>query len=236
MTSAEAERPDAERIARIRSTTARRTSQSKREAPHFYLDIDADMASVCRLRDSFAKDSAWPDPPSYTAIIVHTVARLLGEQPDLNVRFDEKGPIAIADIGVGVAVDTPAGLLVPVLPAADTRSLQDVANWLRGAADRAYRLRLKPEDLSPKSLVVSNLGPLGIDRFHAVIDLSDPMILAVGRTVDRVVAVDGKSKVVPMATFSLSIDHRVLDGADGARFLSAFRERIESIDAVGGLK
>ena len=232
MTSQEPGNPDATRIARIRSTTASRTSQSKREAPHFYLDADVDMAAVGRLRGSFTDDPAWPDPPSYTAIIVHTVAQLLGERPELNVRFDQDGPIAIEGIGVGVAVDTPAGLLVPVLPDADTSSLRGIADWLKGAADRACRLRLRPEDLSPKSLVVSNLGPLGIDRFHAIIDPSDPMILAVGRTIDRVVVERGLSKITPMATFSLSIDHRVLDGADGARFLSAFRERVESIDAA----
>jgi pyruvate dehydrogenase E2 component (dihydrolipoamide acetyltransferase) len=166
--------------------------------------------------------------------MVSTVGRLLGDFPRLNVTHGEDGPIAIEDTGIGVAVDTPAGLLVPVLPAAATRSLREVAEWLGGAADRARRLRLKPDDLSPKSMVVSNLGPLGIDGFHAIIDPSDPMILAVGRTVERVVAAAGRLVIVPMANFSLSIDHRVIDGADGARFLAALRDRIESIDATGG--
>ena len=233
MTSEEPESPDPKRIARIRSTTARRTSQSKQEAPHFYLSADTNMAAVRRLRESLAEDPAWPRPPSYTAIIVYSVARLLSENPSLNVTFGDEGPVPLPDVGIGVAVDTPAGLLVPVLPAAHTRSLREVTDWLGEAADRARRLRIKPEDLSSKSLVVSNLGPLGVDSCHAIIDPSDPMILAVGRTIDRVVVEDGRPAVAPVATFTLSIDHRVLDGADGARFLTAFRERIESIEAGG---
>jgi len=234
VTSDDPDSPDPERVARIRSTTADRTSRSKREAPHFYLNVDADMSAVRRLRESLADGPEWTNPPSYTAIIVYAVARLLGEHPHLNVTVGDNGPVDLTDVGVGVAVDTPAGLLVPVLPAAHTRGLKEVDEWLRAATERARRLRLKPEDLSPKSLVVSNLGPLGIDSFHAIIDPSDPMILAVGRTIDRVVVDGGRPTVAPMATFALSIDHRVLDGADGARFLAAFRERIESIDIGGG--
>ncbi len=234
MSTGDGVHPEPERVARIRATTARRTMQSKQEAPHFYLDVDVNMSAVRRFRESLAGDLSWSAPPTYTAIIVHVVAGLLERFPDLNVTYTDHGPVAIEGIGIGVAVATPAGLLVPVLSEANSSSLREIADWLAAAAERAHRLRLKPDDLSSKSLVVSNLGSLGVDRFHAIIDPSDPMILTVGRIVDRVIAEDGRATVAPMATFSLSIDHRVLDGAAGARFLTALREDIEFADIAGG--
>ena len=225
--------PDPIRAARIRRATAQRMQQSKRDVPHLYLDVDVDMSAVQALREHLQTRLSWPTPPSGTAIIVHVVTRLLVERSELNVTHGDKGPIARDDVSVGVAIDTLAGLVVPVLPRADDRSLQEIAVWLRDAALRARDLRLKWDDLGPKTLVVYDLGPLGIDRCHAIIDPPDPMILAVGRVADRVLVESGRPVVSPTATLSLSLDHRVLDASAGARFLAELRDRLESIVAPG---
>ena len=223
--------PDPVRAARIRRATAHRMQQSKRDVPHLYLDVDVDMSAVQALREHLQTGLSWQTPPSGTAIIVHVVTRLLVERPQLNVTYGDKGPTSRDRVSIGVAIDTLAGLVVPVLPEADDRSLHEIAVWLRDAAVRAREFSLKWDDLGPKSLVVYDLGPLGIDRCHAIIDPPDPMILAVGRIADRVLVEKGQPAVSPTATLSLSLDHRVLDASAGAHFLAELRGRLESIVA-----
>ena len=147
----------------------------------------------------------------------------------MNVTYDDNGPRTRDGVSIGVAIDTLAGLVVLVLPGADDHSLQEIAVWLRDAAVRAREFSLKWDDLGPKTLVVYDLGPLGIDRCHAIIDPPDPMILAVGRIADRVLVEKGQPVVSPTATLSLSLDHRVLDASAGAQFLAELRDRLESI-------
>lgn len=224
--------PDPVRAARIRKATAHRMQQSKRDVPHLYLDVDVDMSAVQTLREHLQTGLSWPTPPSATAIIVHVVTRLLVERPELNVTYADTGPTSRDGVSIGVAIDTLAGLVVPVLPEADDRSLQEIAVWLRDAAVRAREFSLKWDDLGPKTLVVYDVAPLGIDRCHAIIDPPDPMILAVGRIADRVLVEKGRPKVSPTATLSLSLDHRVLDASAGAQFLAALRDRLESIAAL----
>ena len=206
--------------------------QSKRDVPHLYLDVDVDMSAVQALREHLQTGLSWPTPPSGTAIIVHVVTRLLVERPQLNMTYGDKGATTRDGVSIGVAIDTLAGLVVPVLPGADDRSLQEIAVWLRDAAVRAREFSLKWDDLGPKTLVVYDLGPLGIDRCHAIIDPPDPMILAVGRIADRVLVVKGQPAVSATATLSLSLDHRVLDASAGAQFLAELRDRLESIVAL----
>ena len=187
------------------------------------------MSAVQTLRERLQTGLSWPTPPSGTAIIVHVVTRLLVERPQLNVTYDDNGPRTRDGVSIGVAIDTLAGLVVLVLPGADDHSLQEIAVWLRDAAVRAREFSLKWDDLGPKTLVVYDLGPLGIDRCHAIIDPPDPMILAVGRIADRVLVEKGQPVVSPTATLSLSLDHRVLDASAGAQFLAELRDRLESI-------
>jgi pyruvate dehydrogenase E2 component (dihydrolipoamide acetyltransferase) len=133
-----------------------------------------------------------------------------------------------------VAVATEAGLVAPVLGAADRLGLRDTSAALAALVERARQGRLKPADLGPKSMVVSNLGMYGVDAFVAIIDQPDPLILAVGRVADRVVPLDGQVAIRPMCTLTLSVDHRALDGVDGARFLERVKWRLENpFDILG---
>src|SRR5690606_5847644 len=130
-------------------------------------------------------------------------------------------------IYIGVAVSTHDGLIVPVIPNADQLNLRDTSAALRDLAGRAREGRLRPGDVGEKSMVISNLGMYAVDTFIAIIDLPDPMILAVGRVTDRVVPVNGQVVVQPMCTLSLSVDHRVLDGVQAAQFLERIKDRLE---------
>jgi pyruvate dehydrogenase E2 component (dihydrolipoamide acetyltransferase) len=211
-----------------RSAIARRVQASKQNVPHFYLQVDVDMSAAERLRaDARARTG---QAPSITALIVKACALVLAADPSLNVRWDGEAATGRAELGIGVAVDTGRGLQIVTVGDAASLSPDETAARLRAVAERARRGRLRPEDAGAKSMVVSNLGMYGVDAFFAIIDEPDPMILSVGRIAERVV-VDGKPEVRPVATLGLSIDHRALDGADGARFLDALRTLLESADS-----
>jgi pyruvate dehydrogenase E2 component (dihydrolipoamide acetyltransferase) len=215
-------------LSRLRQTIAMRTQESKREVPHFYLMVDADMTAANDLRRYCQQMLGWPHPPTYTALLIRACALALADVPQANQRFNEGGLISHEAIHIGVAVNTDDGLVVPVIHHADQLSLRAVGDALQGAASRAREGRLKPEDLGQKSMVISNLGMYAVDRFIAIIDMPDPMILAVGRVADRVVPVAGQPVIRPMGTLSLSVDHRVMDGVLGAQFLECVKTRLEN--------
>lgn len=215
-------------LSKLRQTIAHRTQLSKQTVPHFYLMVDVNMTQLKQLRSYCVNVLQWERPPTFTDVIVRACARSLAEMSDFNTSYSEQGMIQRENVGVGVAVSTDTGLVVPVLSDADQMNLQQISSAIRDVAQRAREGRLKPDDMGSKSLVVSNLGMYEVDAFLAIIDMPDPMILAVGRTSERVVAVDGEAVVQPMCTFTLSVDHRAMDGVDGAKFLERVKGRLEN--------
>jgi pyruvate dehydrogenase E2 component (dihydrolipoamide acetyltransferase) len=211
-----------------RQAIAERTLASKQQVPHFYLTVDADMTEARRLRAHCTAELDWPQPPTFTDLIVRATALALAAMPRVNVRYMDGQLEARPSVDIGVAIALDEGLMAPVLAGADQASLRATAEWLRAAAERARQGRLQQQDLRSKSLVVSNLGMYGIDSFIAIIDQPDPMILAVGRVADRVVPVAGQPAVRAMSTLTLSVDHRALDGAVAAQFLKQVQARLES--------
>jgi len=215
-------------LSKLRRAIAVRMQASKREVPHFYLMLDVDMTQVERLRTYCREELNWDRAPSYTDIVVRACALALAATPSVNVSYAEGGlaPRRNVDIGIAVAVDD--GLIVPVLALADQLDLRQTSEHVRELAERARKGRLSGADLSEKSMVVSNLGMYGVDAFIAIIDIPDPVILAVGRVAERVVPFRGKPAIRPMCTLTLSVDHRVLDGVMGAQFLTRVREHLEN--------
>lgn len=210
------------KVGHIRRTIARRLTESKQTIPHFYIQTRVDMGRVMADREGSDRRA------SITSYVVAAVASVLAASPEFNVGWRDDEVVPFDGVGVGVAVATEAGLLVVSKPDADSAGLGEIDEWLKQATGRARELRLTPSDLSPKTLVVSNLGTFPIDSFYAIIDPPDPMILAVGSTRDEYVVVDGKPQVQGVATFSISADHRVIDGADAARFLTAIKTELEA--------
>ena len=171
---------------------------------------------------------------SFNDLMVKAVARTLSEFPRLNSAYEEGRVRQLRQINIGVAVDAPQGLVVPVIQQADGRTIEQIAAESARLIDAAQRGRLGPDDLSGGTFTISNLGMFGVSRFTAIINPPQVAILAVGAIEKRVVALDNDAMAVrPGLTLTLAADHRVIDGALAARFLGRLREVLETPGLLG---
>jgi pyruvate dehydrogenase E2 component (dihydrolipoamide acetyltransferase) len=218
----------------MRRTIARRLSESKREVPHFYLRIDLDAAKLVAVREELvaslaaeAKGGDAPEKPSINDFILCAVSRALVMVPECNASFDGDAILTHKRVDVSVAVAVADGLVTPVVRNAGDLSLLAIHREVKRLAAKAKAKKLQPEEMTGGTFSVSNLGMFGVDEFAAVINPPEGAILAVGRVRDEPV-VKGDA-VVPgkRLAMTLSCDHRVIDGAVGARFLAALRTLLE---------
>jgi pyruvate dehydrogenase E2 component (dihydrolipoamide acetyltransferase) len=214
----------------MRRIVGERMTQSKLTAPHFYVSMDIDMTSVTKLRTEW-KERGDKLIPSMNDFILHAAARALKGFPSVNSTYTDQGIRQHADINIGMAVALDEGLVVPVLRNADRLSLRELAAQSRQLIDKAQTKKLFPLDYEGGTFTVSNLGMLGVDSFIAIINPPQCAILAVGRVAPRVVVEDGMFAIKAMMTATLSADHRVIDGAIGARFLQDFKKLLENREA-----
>jgi pyruvate dehydrogenase E2 component (dihydrolipoamide acetyltransferase) len=214
-------------LSSMRRIVGQRMVQSKQSAPHFYLSMDIDMTAVSRIRSEWKErgDSAIP---SLNDFIVYAAARTLKDFPAVNSTYSDLGIQQHADINVGMAVALDEGLVVPVVRNADRLSLSELAARSRELIEKAQTKKLLPPDYEGGTFTVSNLGMLGVDSFIAIINPPQCAILAVGRVAPRVVVEDGMFAIKSMMTATLSADHRIIDGAIGARFLQQLKRRLEA--------
>jgi pyruvate dehydrogenase E2 component (dihydrolipoamide acetyltransferase) len=207
-----------EPLSRIRRLGAERTARSFSEVPHFYLtrDMEAD-----RLVELLERLKTKMDPaPSVTELLVLAVSRTLRDHPRLNGRYAGGELEVHDDVNVRVAVATDEGLVAPVIAQADTLSLRELVPKVKDLVRRARDHELFPEELSGGTFTISNLGMMGIDSFDAIINTPEAAILAVGRVRTVPEWRDGWWAPRRGISATLSVDHRVADGADGARFLA----------------
>lgn len=190
------------------------------EAPAFHLNVEVDMSRALEVK-SAAADS------TVTDLLVSVCARALGEHPALNAHYSEDGVTTFEEINIGMAVATDAGLVVPNLHGLAGVSLSEIAELRKGAVGRARARKLSMRDVTGGTFSISNLGMLGIDRFDAILNVPQVAILAVGSTRQRYVLRDGDGVWVPTAELTLTCDHRAVDGATGARFLTRIKELLE---------
>jgi pyruvate dehydrogenase E2 component (dihydrolipoamide acetyltransferase) len=211
----------------IRQTIAKRLVTSIGPVPHFFLTIDIEMDRAAEMRKNI--NALDPDLKiSINDIIIKVVAASLMKHPEVNASFQEKfiRYYEHADIGVAVAIED--GLITPVVRAADQKSLTQIAGEVRELAERARTKKLKPEEYTGATFSVSNLGMLGIDEFTAVINPPEGGILAIGAMTPKPVVRDNEIVVRQMMRVTMSCDHRVIDGATGARFLQTFKRVLEN--------
>jgi pyruvate dehydrogenase E2 component (dihydrolipoamide acetyltransferase) len=188
-----------------------------------------DMTGVTRRRNAL-KENGDPLVPSINDFILSASARALRDFPSLNAAFVDNAIEIYSDINIGMAVALEDGLVVPVIRNADQLSLQELAKQSRALAEKAQNKKLFPLDYEGGTFTVSNLGMLGVDNFIAIINPPQCGILAVGRVAPRVVPHGEGIAVRPMMTMSLSADHRVVDGAIGARLLQEIKRLLESAE------
>ena len=206
----------------MRRAIAERMTKSVREQPQFSISRDVDMAAANEKRKAAGA--------SYTDAIVAACAKALRDHPRLRSRYEDEALVTSDEINVGIAVALPDGLIVPVVRDADRLGLGELARAREELERAAQAGKLHTDALTAGVITVSNLGTMGIDRFTAIVNPPEAAILAVGRVADRAVAKDGVVAVRPIATLTLSVDHRVADGATAARYLSAIAERLERGD------
>jgi pyruvate dehydrogenase E2 component (dihydrolipoamide acetyltransferase) len=214
----------------MRRTIAERMSWSVREAPQFTVSVDVEMSRTMAMVEDLAAWSEREGGPrvTLTALLVKACAWALRRHPALNATLEGEEILEWEDVNIGVAVAVPEGLVVPVIPEADRRGVWEIARMLEEKVGRAREGRLRPEDVQGGTFTLSNLGMYGIDRFTAILNPPQAGILAVGRVAKRPVVGEGDEVVVrPVATLTLTADHRVIDGAQAAQFMETLRAVLE---------
>jgi pyruvate dehydrogenase E2 component (dihydrolipoamide acetyltransferase) len=165
---------------------------------------------------------------TYTEVIVKAVAKALREYPRLNSSLTETGLVEHPEVNVGVAVALDDGLIVPVVRNADGKSLLEIARTVKDLGERARKNQLSRDDLTGGTFTVTNLGTLGVETFTPIINWPECAILGVGRIAERAVVRDGQIVARPTMWLSLTFDHRIVDGAPAAQFLSRVQRLLES--------
>jgi len=217
-------------LAGVRKVVAERMSLSAKTIPMVTLNSELDVTFAVAYRDALknaGKEKS--EIPGYNAIFAYLSARALKEHPYLNATFTEKGIRLIDAVNIGVAVDTPEGLLVVVVRDADKKSVVEVNSELNSLAERAQNHKSAPADLGGSTFTITNLGMAGVDSFNPIINPPEAGILGIGRLNEKEIVKDGKTQHGFTATFSLTFDHRVIDGAPAARFLQRLNELIKDL-------
>lgn len=216
-----------EPISEMRRIIAKRLVTSLGPVPHFFLTTEVEMDRAAEMRRAI--NELDPDLKiSINDIIIKVAAAALIGHPQVNASFQEKviRYYERADIGVAVAIED--GLITPIVRSADQKSLSQIAREVRDLADRARKRKLKPEEYTGASFSISNLGMFGIEEFTAIINPPESGILAVGAMSPKPVVRDNEVVVRQMMRVTMSCDHRVIDGASGAKFLQTFKKILEN--------
>ena len=214
------------RLSQMRKTIARRLAEAKREIPHFYLTVDIDIGALLELRKQL-NDRAEDFKLSINDFIIRAMALATVKVPDANVQFagDKLRRFAHADVAVAVAVK--GGLVTPVIRSAEVKSLRQISAEMAALAEKARAGKLVPGDYEGGTISLSNLGMFGIKQFDAVINPPQAVILAIGAGTQRAVVRDGALAVATVMSATLSCDHRAVDGAAGAQYLTAVKALLE---------
>lgn len=217
-------------LSSIQRITAERMTLSFQTAPHFYLNIMADMSQAVAMRDKLmgAVQAETGARLSFTDILIFAAGYALKKNPALNVSFQSGKLYRHGEINPCLAVDTSRGLFVPVLRGVDRLSMSQITRRRADLVERARNNRLNPEDLADGTFTISNLGAFGIDVFHAIINPPQAAILAVGRIMKRPIVINDALELRPTVWLSLSVDHRVADGAIAARFMQDLVSYLEN--------
>jgi pyruvate dehydrogenase E2 component (dihydrolipoamide acetyltransferase) len=225
---AEGQEETDEGVSKMRRVIASRLAESKGGNPHAYASVDVDVEEVAALRKRVLDEHGVK--VSVNDCVMYAVGRALREVPELNAGWDEKTSSAteFKDVDVCVAVATEDGLITPIVSKADRKSLTEIGAEVKALAKKARDGSLKPHEFMGGSFSVSNLGMFGIDSFSAILNPPQGAILAVGAGKDRVVLVDGQPATRLTMTATVSVDRRVGDEADAAKWLDAFAAQFKS--------
>ena len=219
-----------EPLSNMRKTIAARLTEAKQTVPHFYLTVDCALDALLKVREELNSRAAALGggyKVSVNDFVIRAAALALKKVPAANASFDPEGMLFYDHADISVAVATPAGLITPIVKAAETKGLAEISAEMKDLAARARDGKLKPEEYQGGTFSVSNLGMFGVREFAAIVNPPQGAILAVGAGEQRPVVKDGALAVATVMSCTLSVDHRAIDGAVGAAFLAAFKPLIE---------
>ncbi|MBO6559041.1 MAG: pyruvate dehydrogenase complex dihydrolipoamide acetyltransferase [Nisaea sp.] len=210
----------------MRKVIAKRLTESKQFAPHFYLTVDCEIDALLEVRKQL-NGKLDGEKVSVNDLVIKAAAQALKKVPAANASWTEAAIRVFKSVDISVAVAIEGGLITPVIKGAQTKGVLDIAREMKDLAARARAGKLMPEEFQGGTFSISNLGMFGIKDFAAVINPPQGAILAVGAGEQRPVVKDGALAVATVMSCTLSVDHRVVDGAVGAEFLAAFKKLIE---------
>ncbi|MDA9915091.1 pyruvate dehydrogenase complex dihydrolipoamide acetyltransferase [Alphaproteobacteria bacterium] len=212
----------------MRKTIAERLVKSKNEAPHFYLSIDCNIEQLLKARSTINSKSNNEYKISVNDMIIKAASATLLKVPKANASWENENTRYFKNTDISVAVAIDGGLITPIIKNVEFKGLLEISNEMKTLAQKAKEGKLKPEDYIGGSFSISNLGMYGIKEFSAVINPPQGCILAIGVGEQRAIVTNNQISIATMMTVTLSCDHRVVDGAVGAEYLSKFKEFIEN--------
>jgi pyruvate dehydrogenase E2 component (dihydrolipoamide acetyltransferase) len=215
----------------MRRVIARRLAEAKQTVPHFYVSMDIEIDALLRLRTDLNARSPGDGPGAFRLtlndLLIKAAAITLRQIPTVNAAWTEDGAALFTDIDISVAVSIPDGLITPIIRRADQKGLAAISAEMKDLGARAKAGKLKPEEFQGGGFSISNMGMYGVHDFAAIINPPQAAILAVAAGQQRPVVKDGQIAVATVMTCTLSVDHRIVDGALGAEWLAAFRRVVE---------
>lgn len=211
----------------IRRTMARRMTESFSEVPHFSLKTKIEVDRLQRARAAI-NDGRTDDRVSFNDLIIKAVALAIARYPAVNASYHPRGVLLHAHADIAVAVAIEGGLITPIIRIAEAKSVSEISSEMKDLAARARRKRLQPDEYTGGTITISNLGMFGVTEFTSIINLPQACILSIGATFEDYRVADGTPYIATVITPTLTCDHRVVDGATGARWLQHFREVIEA--------
>ncbi len=220
----------------MRKVIARRLTESKQQVPHFYLTVECELNKLMDVRKDInfeaealaGKEKKPAYKTSVNDFIIKAVALAMKKVPASNASWYDDAIVQYNNVDISVAVAIEGGLITPIVKNADQKSVVTISNEMKDLASRAKTGKLAPEEFQGGGFSISNLGMFGVKNFSAIVNPPQGCILAVGAGEERVVVRHGKMEVRNVMDVTLSVDHRVVDGAVGAQFLQAFKHYIES--------
>ncbi|GBQ35083.1 pyruvate dehydrogenase complex dihydrolipoamide acetyltransferase [Komagataeibacter saccharivorans] len=216
----------------MRKVIARRLTEAKSTIPHFYVEMDVQLDALMALRSQMNAASPAEGPGAYKIsvndMLIKAVAVTLRRVPKVNVSYTDDAVLVYDDVDISVAVSIPDGLITPIVRKADTKSLRQISTETRDLVARARAGKLKPEEFQGGTFSISNMGMYGVKAFSAIINPPQAAILAIAAAERRAVVKGDQIAIATVMTVTLSVDHRVVDGALAAEWVSAFRAVVEN--------
>lgn len=210
----------------LRKIISKRMTQSFQEVPQVTTTVKVDMKEIKELREEIKQVSE--EHISYTDILILVASRMLKKYPKINSHISQDSMIVKSNINIGIAVDVPDGLVVPVIKNAGRKDLEEIAKERKVLVNKAREGKLNNDDLSGGTFTITNLGGFETEIFTPIINQPEAAILGVGQISDEVVAVEGEVKIRPMLWLSMAYDHRAVDGAPAAEFLQKIKSALEN--------